>query len=293
MHLVLLLIFGIIIPLPKGLSPTLPDGADPVIPNGVGQSTPTLQEASIRWGWDAHKMVCTIAWWEMEKETQDAISSILESDSYYEQFWESCLWADYVRGKEAQYDRWTTAHYVNLPRGADAFSLERDCGQTFCVVEGILESRSTLFSVQSGSSEQLDAMKFLSHFVGDIHQPMHAGYGDDRGGNDMKVSVFGNESNLHAAWDYGLIEHSGMGWLDYASHLYFDISEEDRERWASDDPGLWSEESFAIISKSAYEIENGQLGQAYYDKHIAIIETRIQQAGVRLADMLDSLLIKK
>jgi hypothetical protein len=240
-----------------------------------------------RWGWDAHKMVCTIAWWEMGNETKAAVSDLIDTDMGYERFMESCLWADDVRGKIKKYDRWSTAHYVNLPRGAAQFELDRDCGDTFCVVEGIIESRATLSDPKTPSAGRLEALKFLSHFVGDIHQPMHAGYGDDRGGNDTKVDVFGSPSNLHAAWDYGILERTNLTWVDYASRLFFEITDEDRANWDVLDPATWTEESFAIISKTAYNFQDGQIGEAYYTKHIHILETRIKQAGVRLANDLD------
>lgn len=276
----LLLAFLFMSPLPKD-SAVLPD------------PSPDLQELTapvLRWGWDAHKMVCAIAWWDMEESTRQAIKELLAVDGRYDRFMESCLWADEVRGRESQYDRWTTAHYVNLPRGADAFVIERDCANTFCVVEGIQESRATLAASREINRERLDALRFLSHFIGDIHQPMHAGYADDRGGNDTRVVLFGRNTNLHATWDYGLIEHTGQHWMDLASDLYFDISDADRMDWASADPGSWSVESYEIVRDGAYDIGDGTLDQAYYDEHIDDMERRIQQAGVRLADWLDDIL---
>jgi hypothetical protein len=248
--------------------------------------TPDLK----RWGWDAHKMVCAIAWWDMEESTQDKVIELLAVDGRYDRFLDSCLWADEVRGRDATYDRWTTAHYVNLPRGATDFDIERDCANTFCVVEGIIESRNLLAASDEVNRERLDALRFLGHIIGDIHQPLHAGYADDRGGNDTQIMLFGNETNLHSAWDWGLIDHTGKRWIDYASELYFDISNSDRAEWTSEDPGSWSVESFEIVYASAYDLDDGIVGQDYYDRHIELIETRIQQAGVRLADWLDNLL---
>lgn len=243
-----------------------------------------------RWGWDAHKMVCAIAWWDMEDTTREAIQDLLAVDGRYERFMESCLWADEIRGRDEQYDRWTTSHYVNLPRGTTSFDMERDCAETLCIVEGIIESRATLEASSEVNRERLDALRFLSHFIGDIHQPMHAGYADDRGGNDTRITLFGRPTNLHAAWDYGLLEHAGRDWLDLASDLYFEISAADRAAWSSEDPGSWSEESFAIVLEGAYDIGDGEVGQAYYDANIAHLERRIQMAGVRLADWLDEIL---
>lgn len=247
-------------------------------------------QSDLVWGWEAHKMVCVIAWWEMEDDSRSEISDMLEGDDGYSRFVESCLWADDVRGRDERYDSWRTAHYVNLPRGVMSFDLERDCGETFCVVEGIIESRRVLADRTQSPSSRLDALKFLSHFIGDIHQPLHAGYADDRGGNDTRLVLFGQNTNLHAIWDYGLLSHTNREWMDYASLLYFQITDEDRRAWATEEPARWTEESFSIVVSSAYNVGDGQIGQQYYDRHIRTIERRIKQAGVRLADQLDSLL---
>ncbi|MDA1028377.1 MAG: S1/P1 nuclease [Bacteroidetes bacterium] len=242
----------------------------------------------VRWGRDGHKMVCMIAWWEMKSTTRSAISTLLTENDAYPRFMESCLWADDVRGKEERFDRWSTSHYVNLPRGATSFDAERDCGEAFCVVEGIEESLQGLRNSSRTKVEHAEDLKFVSHFVGDIHQPMHAGYADDRGGNDTKITLFGKPSNMHGMWDYGLLEHTGRPWLDYASILYFQISDDDRTAWASTNPAVWTEESFSIVTASAYNLAGTDVGQAYYDQHIGILEKRIKQAGVRLADLLDT-----
>lgn len=279
--MILNLLFAFLLSLSSVTTPTAPTPSDFHV---VESDTPTL-----RWGWDAHKMVCAIAWWDMKESTRQAVQMMLDTDAGYDRFMESCLWADDVRGRLPEYDRWTTAHYVNLPRGASEFVLERDCADTFCVVEGLLESRETLRDTSRPEKERLDALKFLSHFVGDIHQPMHAGYADDRGGNDTRVTLFGRDTNLHATWDYGLLEQSNMPWIDYASHLYFQISSDNRADWASDDPAVWSEESFDILLEGAYDIGDGTIGEPYYEQNIDFVELRIQQASVRLADQLDEI----
>ena len=258
------------------------------IPSSNSSSVPFPEPDSERWGWDGHKIICAIAWWEMNDTTREEVRGLITRDSEFDRFMESCLWADQVRGQDQQYDRFTTAHYVNLPRGTEAFDLERDCGATYCIVEAITDMQKQLKEAPGGSAQALEALKFLAHFVGDIHQPLHAGYGDDRGGNSTRITAWGEEANLHGLWDYGLIERRGREWLDYASYLYFGISEEDRAAWQSLEPSVWVEESFAVVVASAYDLpENAVVGDAYYDRHIGIVETRLQQAGIRLARMLE------
>ena len=78
-------------------------------------------------------MVCTIAWWDMKESTRQAIQTLLKTDAGFDRFMESCLWADEVRGRLPEYDRGTTAHYVNLPRGASAFGSRARTVQIHCV----------------------------------------------------------------------------------------------------------------------------------------------------------------
>lgn len=263
-----------------------------VFPPIIVEIDAKMATESERWGWDGHKMVCSIAWWEMKDTTRKAISSLLALDAAYPRFMESCLWADDVRGKDPQFDKWSTAHYVNLPRGAVKFDRDRDCDATFCIVEGIEESLRDLKDTSKSQKERLINLKFVSHFVGDVHQPMHAGFGDDRGGNDTKITLFGKPANMHGMWDYGLLEHTGRPWVDYASILYFQITPDDRAQWTNLNPETWVEESYAIVSSTAYNTQGTEVGEAYYQAHIAQLETRIKQAGVRLASILDSVFTK-
>lgn len=243
-----------------------------------------------RWGWDGHKIVCMIAWWEMDDTARDSVRDLLSDDPEFDRLMESCLWADQVRGRDAAYDRFTTAHYVNLPRDATSFVLERDCADNLCVVEAIGEMRGVLERTDATRKERLDALKFIAHFVGDIHQPLHAGYADDRGGNDTQVMAFGEDSNVHRVWDRVLLEQSSKPWIDYASTLWFDITDADRKAWEDQNPTHWAEESYRVVRDSAYEFSNGnEVDRAYYERHIGVIEQRLQMAGIRLGQALNAL----
>jgi len=253
---------------------------------GPASPTPTLAP---RWGYDGHRIVCQIAWMESSEKTRAALTEMFKLDDEYDEFPESCLWADAIR-RDPEYSRYSTAHYVNIPPGAQAVSVEADCANTYCVIEGIIDMRSILENEGFDKNQRLDALKFLSHFVGDIHQPLHAGYADDRGGNSAHVVVFGKEANLHATWDYRLIEHTGLDWKVYADTLDRSITEANRKAWSIQDPSVWARESFQIVENDVYDHpDNGILGEEYYRKNISTVERQLQKAGYRLARELDSI----
>ena len=157
------------------------------------------------------------------------------------------------------------------------------------------------------------ALKFLGHWVGDIHQPMHAGFRDDRGGNH--VSTQGSScDNLHAVWDQCLEEERlGMEPLAIVGEIRAGISDEQRAAWLASDAAAWANESFAIARSPAvgycvmvgeacqYEAGNHEyaegepkkvvvVDQAYLDTHAAVARERIAMAGVRLAGLLNQAL---
>jgi len=92
-------------------------------------------------------------------------------------------------------------HYVNSPPDSDGYDAQRDCADGCCVVGAIEHYADVLHDPTTPRPLKIEALKFLVHFVGDVHQPMHAGYERDKGGNDVKVWFFDNNTNLHSLWD--------------------------------------------------------------------------------------------
>src|SRR5260370_1113032 len=121
------------------------------------------------------------------------------------------------------------------------------------------------------SSDRVEALKFLIHFVADLHQPLHA-IGEARGGNDIHISEFGSSQcgnglcNLHSAWDVGLIEHTGRTEKDYVSYLEKWISRRNLQREADKPPEAWANESFDL-AKKVWLNNGGVVDEAYYREH--------------------------
>lgn len=259
-----------------------------------------------RWNNGGHQIVCHIAWLRLTDDARAGVTELLATDPEYDEFAPSCVWADEIRaqirlGVESlqHLDRYTPAHYVNTPRGRSGVDPDActrmfaDRSPSMCVIDGILEVSRNLRHSED-VAVRLQALKFLGHFVGDVHQPLHAGYGADRGGNDFEVSMMGlSGRNLHGVWDAFFLQHGGRPWQELADELAGRITPVDARLWSSTDPVVWADESYQIVEREVYQgldPNRAYIGQEYYDRHIATVERQLMKAGVRLALVLNEVL---
>ena len=133
------------------------------------------------------------------------------------------------------------------------------------------------------------ALKCLVHLIGDIHQPLHVGNGEDRGGNDIKLEYFWRGSNLHRVWDSGIIDGQNYSYTEYAD-LIDHATEAQLAEWSTFDVLVWANESKELRSQS-YETmtEDLKLTYRYNFDNIALVNQRLLQAGIRLANVLNEI----
>ena len=150
------------------------------------------------WWDEGHSLVCNKAANLMSTDTSANLFSILESDDYGE----GCVWPDVIKQVERRETRpW---HYINLPPGKDLITPEA-CPEKGCLMRAYEEQLSLLRT--GNDAEKKDAVRFIGHFVADIHQPLHTGFGYDRGGNDHLLTLQGKKkSNMHSIWDGEILE---------------------------------------------------------------------------------------
>lgn len=240
------------------------------------------------WGPDGHRIACAIAWNGMTPAARAKVSEILHTDGR-DAFAETCTWADDYTAQHKETVAW---HFLNAPTGATAIDMKRDCpAPKSCVVEQIDKDIAAL---RDGTAKNpADTLRFLTHFVADVHQPLHVSFAADRGGNDFKGTYFGTPTNLHMVWDIGLVEHDGRPWRQLADWMDSTISAEARELWVKSGPELWATESFAIVQlKSTGYWPHGdsfQYDDAYTKTNLPIALLRLKQSGVRLAAVLNNL----
>ena len=185
-------------------------------------------------------------------------------------------WADEHRSPQTA--AW---HYVNFPRGDCTFDSERDCPDGSCVVAAI-DRQAKILGSTAPDEQRLKALKYLVHLVGDVHQPLHAGYLDDKGGNTYQLQAFMRGSNLHAVWDTGLIRSLNEDADAMAARL---AGNGPTSSWTA---AQAAEESCRIVATSGFypgRLVDGK----YVEAFTPTMEGRLRVAGERLADMLNQL----
>ncbi|HLG05680.1 MAG TPA: S1/P1 nuclease, partial [Gemmatimonadales bacterium] len=141
-----------------------------------------------------------------------------------------------------------------------------------------------------------EALKFLAHFIGDIHQPLHAGRPGDLGGNNIRVDFFGGRSprgdslNLHSVWDSAILERGGLVWPDSVAALSAEITPEAATEWETPDIMAWVNESYRTGEEFAYRVpDSKRIDLAYFEQGLAISRLALKRAAVRLAGVLNGI----
>jgi hypothetical protein len=266
-----------------------------------------LPSLAFAWGETGHRVVCQIAYEELLPDARAELNRLLDQDANYDSFAESCLFADSPQRIREQ------DHFINMPRSTKAIT-SNDCPMAeSCVLPAI---RNDVFVLQDSSSTDADkwhAIKLLGHWVGDVHQPMHVAFQDDRGSNSniAEASVEMKYPNLHAVWDYLIISSTlGDDYQEISGRLQTRISDEQRQAWKYDSPIEWANESFQITiapttkycvqqqgacwyRRNNMLLDKGEdwrsiaISDDYLEDHSEVVILRLQKAGVRLARILN------
>uniref|UniRef100_A0ACD5UWR6 Uncharacterized protein n=1 Tax=Avena sativa TaxID=4498 RepID=A0ACD5UWR6_AVESA len=253
------------------------------------------------WGKEGHYMTCKIADNFLTEEAAAGVKDLLPAWANGE-LAEVCSWADSQRFRY----KWSSAlHFADTP-GDCAFSYARDCHDTKgekdrCVVGAINNYTAALMDSDS-PYDPTESLMFLSHFVGDVHQPLHCGHTDDLGGNTIIVHWYTRKANLHHVWDVSIIETAMKDFYDNDQSTMIDaIQTNITDVWSNEEKEweacrlrtktcaeTYAKES-ALLACDAYEgVEQDiTLGDEYFFKALPVVEKRIAQGGVRLAAILN------
>jgi hypothetical protein len=245
----------------------------------------------LAFGATAHRTVGYIAEQELCAEARVNVSEVLEGES----LGEAGLWADRIRG-DKHYDYAKPWHYINIPDDLTVDKAKRNTKGD--VLWAILEMNRRLDEADSDSQEYAEALRFLIHFVADIHQPLHVGRKEDLGGNRIKVTYYKaygeppGKSNLHAYWDSDVLELKVDDPDAYAQRLLAKNSAKALS-WSPDEPALWVDEGMQLRPVVYGFTRQEGASTAYLDRSYKgyaqlILDSRLYLAGRRLGAVLNA-----
>lgn len=240
----------------------------------------------LSWGYVGHQTVARIAENHLTPQAKSAVHALLGSESIVE----VASWADEVRN-DPEYKATASWHFLNLPLGLDRAGFEKavKAQSRENVYSAILAQEQIIKDKASTTAQKAIALKFLVHFIGDAHQPMHISRAEDKGGNMIQVQYGGKGTNLHSLWDSRLIDQQGLGYSDLASKAD-QATPATLKQGQNADPLVWVWESYQISSRLYPEVEkSNKLGEDYYTSHIGVVNERLELAGLRLAGVLNAL----
>jgi hypothetical protein len=239
--------------------------------------------SAFAWGPQGHRIVTRLAEPYLSAPTKAGIREILGNEDLAR----SATWVDIMRSHPSPYwqDRAGAYHYVTVPPGR----LYADVGAPAWgdAMTALTDFRRTLADPNSTLTEKQLALRFSIHIVQDLHQPLHVGNGEDKGGNQIKVRFLDKSTNLHRVWDSDLLKSTGRGEAHWVRYLRRQLTEQQAVAWRQTDPNTWIAES-ATLRDQVYPDTHG-IGRDYIKQHLPAMEARLQQAAIRTAAYLNEL----
>jgi len=240
-----------------------------------------LAQPALAWGPLGHRIVARLAEAQLTPRARAEVRHLLEAQGA-RHLSDVAVWADDLRDSDpALFKRTSRLHFVNLHSPDCLYDPPRDCPGGECVIAAIAHYAAVLGDRSRSEAERAQALDFVVHFVGDVHQPFHASSGHDAGGNDYQVRWHDRGTNLHRVWDSLMLDDAHLSVAVYARMLQ-------GERTPLPDGGTpvqWAEES-CRIAREAYPSAR-TLTAAYVERERPVAEQRLRQAGARLAALLD------
>lgn len=242
---------------------------------------------SMAWGTEGHRVAGQIASSYLTPKARLAIKAILGDTSIAI----ASNWADFIKS-DPNYSYLSSWHYIDLDKNYTYPELKDFLAQD-TKVDAYTKLNfliSELKKKDLSKENKLLYLRMLIHIVEDVHQPLHVGHTDDKGGNDIKVTWFNNPTNLHSVWDSQIIDFQQLSYTEYANTINHTTAAE-RAKWQKAPISEWIFESSQIAGKLYDEVKTGDSlnGYKYNFDHIAIVNQQLVKAGVRLAGILNQL----
>ncbi len=235
-------------------------------------------QSAFGWGSTGHRVTGQIAEKYLSKKARQKIEKILGEQSVAM----VSNWMDEVRS-DSLFNYMEDWHWVTIPDGMTYEQTDKNPNGD--LIETLERMIVALKSKTLPPDKEAEFLKIVIHLVGDIHMPLHVGSKDDRGGNNIKVTWFRSDSNLHRVWDSDMINDTNLSYTELAASLEQPSADQIKTLQKSS-IREWANESISY-HKNVYAIGNGKLGYAYSYHNFHIVRKRLLQAGIRLAGVLN------
>lgn len=243
---------------------------------------------ALAWGSQGHEIVAAMALRELTPTARGQVARLLGGEAM---MIHDANWADEVRDQRRDTGAW---HYVNIPLDAPGYDRRRDCPLDVCVVAQIDKDLRILSDRRASPAVRAEALRFLIHFVADVHQPLHAADDGDRGGNDVHVSIGRERASLHKVWDADVVQALGYDTIAIAANVERSITPAQRKTWQAGSAAAWANESLQVARAEVYPPVDGRafvrLPRDYPVREATVARTQLAKAAVRLAWLLNGAL---
>lgn len=233
------------------------------------------------WGRTGHRVVGEIAEQHLTKKARKHVQRILGTSSMAL----VATWMDDIKS-DRSYDHMRDWHWVTIPDGSTYEQAEKNPNGD--VVEAIGRMVAALKSDTLSHEQETFCLKVLIHLVGDLHQPLHVGKGDDRGGNSFQVQWFKKGTNLHHVWDESLVDGSLLSYTELARSLDH-ATKEQIAGWSRGNVAEWAQENVGIRPRIYPDKTGENLSYEYQYEHWPLVQEQLLKGGIRLAALLNNI----
>lgn len=236
------------------------------------------------WGPAAHRMVAQLAQGELTASARAQVKRLL-AVTHDRELVDVATWADDLRDLRSARALWrstASSHFVNFSLSGCRYNAASDCAGGRCIIAAIERNERMLRDRSRTDAERAQALRFLVHFIADVHQPLHAGYRKDKGGIGYQIRMNGRGTNLHALWDSPVLASRHIGWQRQAQMLGASPLPP-----LSGGPVQWAEESCRATRDSGIYPRGHRVDEDYLDRMRPLAENRVREAASRLAMVLN------
>jgi hypothetical protein len=261
-------------------------------------------QQAFAWGPEGHRIIAHLAYERLTPRAKAAVDALIARSA--EQDTPTCpvtsledasTWPDCVRPLHARFDYLAVMHYEDVPYCGTAPKAVY-CPDGKCIVDETRRAIAILKDRRRPASDRVQALEEVAHFVGDMHQPLHAADNNDRGGNEVHVQVLGHASNLHHVWDTEILENAIGTSEETAEAALRPMVAANASRWGSGDLDNWLAETHQLAVTYVYPklsqppvcgapAPPQTISQAYLDSAAPIVRRQLARSAVRLAVVLN------